>query len=191
MNVFILCSGRSGSMSFIKACSHFSNFSAGHETLVNKLGDERFAYPPNHIEADNRLSWLLGRLDEHYGDEAFYVHLIRDRMKTAESFNRRWDLREGIIKAYTEGILMESREKGLPYCLDYYDTVHANIRYFLKNKTHKMTIHLEQIEDDFVTFARTVGAEGDLDLALKEFQTRHNASQKESWLGRLFGKLKR
>lgn len=37
------------------------------------------AYPPRHIEVDNRLAWFLGYLQEHHGHEAYYVHLTRDR----------------------------------------------------------------------------------------------------------------
>lgn len=53
---------------------HCTNYTAGHETLRPRLGDERFAYPAYHVEADNRLAWLLGRLERHYGKDAFYVH---------------------------------------------------------------------------------------------------------------------
>jgi len=74
-NIFVLSTGRCGSTTFYKACSHFSNYTSGHETLSSKLGIQRFAYPAFHIESDNRLSWLLGRLDTEYGNSAFYVHL--------------------------------------------------------------------------------------------------------------------
>ncbi|MHC4834220.1 MAG: hypothetical protein ACYTFH_10095, partial [Planctomycetota bacterium] len=60
MNVFILSTGRAGSMSFERACSHITNYSAGHETRSGFLGQRRFDYPQNHIESDNRLAWLLG-----------------------------------------------------------------------------------------------------------------------------------
>ena len=67
MNVFILNSGRCGSTTWIRACTHIDNFSAGHETRSHLSGDARLDYPDRHIEADNRLSWLLGRLDRQYG----------------------------------------------------------------------------------------------------------------------------
>src|SRR5438132_14275765 len=105
MNVFVLCTGRCGSQTFIKACSHLSNYSSAHESRMPLLGPERLRYPINHIEADNRLSWLLGRLDKAYADEAFYVHLIRDEEAVAASFVRRYD--SGIMQAYRDpGILM-------------------------------------------------------------------------------------
>ncbi len=86
MNVFVLCTGRCGSSTFIEACHHIANYTSAHESRSSLLGAERLAYPAQHIEADNRLSWLLGRLDAAYGDSAFYVHLQRNHPDTAASF---------------------------------------------------------------------------------------------------------
>ncbi|MDD4882105.1 MAG: hypothetical protein PHX10_11065 [Gallionellaceae bacterium] len=180
MNVFILNSGRCGSTTFIQACRHISNFSAGHETRVQLIGAERLAYPDNHIEADNRLSWLLGRLDAAYGDAAYYVHLSREREAVAASFARRAGF--GIMKAYREGILLD----GVPSLTaeavagDYLDTVEANIELFLRDKSHRMAVRLEQARVDFPAFWRWIGAEGDLELALAEWDRRYNASASQS-----------
>lgn len=65
MNIFVLCTGRSGSKTFIKACNHITNYTCGHESRAKRAKLEsrlNLDYPPNHIEADNRLSWFLGRL---------------------------------------------------------------------------------------------------------------------------------
>jgi len=86
MNVFVLNTGRCGSTTFARACRHISNFSSAHESRTYLFGEERLAYPSNHIEVDNRLSWLLGRLDRKYGDRAVYVHLKRNIHDTAASF---------------------------------------------------------------------------------------------------------
>ncbi len=45
MNVFVLTTGRSGSLTFAEACRHISNYSSGHETRVGLIGAERLAYP--------------------------------------------------------------------------------------------------------------------------------------------------
>lgn len=86
MNVFILNAGRSGSKTFARACDHITNFTSAHESRSGLLGEGHFAYPDNHIESDNRLAWLLGRLDRKYGDRAFYVHLTRDVGPVAASW---------------------------------------------------------------------------------------------------------
>ena len=48
------------------------------------------AYTKGHIEVDNRLSWMLGRLDKVYADDlAIYVHLKRNRsLSRVSSFVR-------------------------------------------------------------------------------------------------------
>ncbi|MEW8461604.1 MAG: hypothetical protein AB2653_14955 [Candidatus Thiodiazotropha endolucinida] len=78
MNIFILNAGRCGSTTFVQACQHISNYSAAHESRSTLTGKQRLSYPDNHIEADNRLCWLLGRLEREYGNDAYYVHLTRN-----------------------------------------------------------------------------------------------------------------
>ncbi|MDV4144121.1 hypothetical protein [Shimia sp. FJ5] len=174
-NIFVLCTGRCGSTTFSKACAHLTNYSAGHETRTHMLGAARLAYPAFHIEADNRLSWLLGRLDAAYGDNAFYVHLERDRRATVKSYAKR---KGGIISAYKGGgILLHCKETDREKLAeDYVDTVTENIRHFLRDKTHKMPFRLEYAQADFNRFVRLVSAEGDLDRARAEFHVPHNAS---------------
>lgn len=177
MNVFVLNTGRCGSTTFIKACQHISNLSSAHESRTHLLGEERFKYPNNHIEADNRLSWLLGRLDRYYGDGAIYVHLRRNTHDTAASFVRRYD--SGIIHAYRNmGIMMHLPKDSDPMAvsLDYCDTVNSNIELFLKDKTKKMEFSLENAITDFMTFWKFIGAEGDANAALKEFEISYNSS---------------
>ncbi|MGD8590882.1 MAG: hypothetical protein PVG22_18820 [Chromatiales bacterium] len=175
MNVFILNPGRCGSTTFIRACRHITNYSAGHESRVNLTGDERLAYPPDHIEADNRLSWLLGRLERRFGDDALYVHLSRTRQASVESFSRRAHF--GIMQAYRAGILLGGRQQSdREIALDYLETVDSNIALFLKDKTHKMDFRLEHAKQDFPLFWELIGAQGDLVKALAEWDIRYNAS---------------
>jgi len=101
------------------------------------VGANRFDYPVNYIEVDNRLCWLLGRLDEAYGTNAYYVHLIRDRNLTARSYNKRWYNRVSLIRAYSHEILMQ-KENRFETCLDFWDTVNANITSFLKDKPNNI-----------------------------------------------------
>jgi hypothetical protein len=176
MNVFVLNSGRCGSTSFIRACSHMANFTSAHESRSLLTGSARLAYPDGHIEADNRLSWLLGRLDRRYGDAAFYVHLQREPQAGIASFVRRRGF--GIMQAYRQGILMGA-EPGVSdetLAADYLHSVEANIRLFLRDKTRQMDFHLERAGEDFVRFWQNIGAEGDLQAALGEWRIRHNAS---------------
>tara|TARA_B110000908_G_scaffold58056_1_gene70723 strand:- start:355 stop:900 length:546 start_codon:yes stop_codon:yes gene_type:complete len=180
MNVFILCTGRCGSASFIKASQHITNFTAQHESQSSYYGRFSVCYPENNIEADNRLSWKLGRLDIEYGSSAFYVHLKRRDIATAKSFVKRWDF--GIMKSYWSDILLGldssnfSDEDKFQVALDYCDTVNSNIELFLRDKPNSMTISLENIRKDFKVFWRLIEAEGNIEFALSEFEHMYNRS---------------
>lgn len=176
MNVFVLCTGRCGSLTFSKACSHILNFTAAHESRVGLLGAERLAYPENHIEVDNRLSWFLGRLDQVYGDSAAYVHLTRNVEDVAASFVRRYE--KGIIHAYRAGVLVVSSSRADPFdvAVDYCETVNSNIRSFLKNKSRQLEFLLEDAKNHFEAFWSMIGAVGDVEAAVGEFSIRYNAS---------------
>ncbi len=184
MQVFILCTGRSGSVGLIKACAHIDNYTSAHESLARQLGSARLDYPQAHIEADNRLGWFLGALDEKYGDSAFYVHLQRERAATARSFMQRWYGRNNIVSAFANGILLRppellSEADRYQVCLDYCDTVNTNIRQFLQNKSRKMDMHLENIQADFPIFWERIGAQGNLEDALQTFDTPQNPSSRK------------
>ncbi len=176
MNIFILNTGRCGSTTFIKACKHITNFSSAHESRCDLLGGERLAYPDNHIEADNRLSWFLGKLDKHYGDDAVYIHLKRNNSYTAASYAKRL-FPGGIIPAYRKGILQQLPDdvSDLSVSLDYCDTVNSNIELFMKDKTRKMDFKLENAKENFQKFWDLIGAEGELEAALAEFNIIYNA----------------
>ena len=175
MNVFILNPGRCGSSTFIRACRHISNYTAGHETRLTMTGAERLAYPPMHIEADNRLSWLLGRLDRRFGDDAYYVHLTRDHLASVESFSRRAHF--GIMQAYREGLLLGGQgQSDQEIARDYLETIDANIALFLKDKSRKMAFRLAHAGEDFPLFWRRIHAQGNLPQALLEWEIRYNAS---------------
>lgn len=176
MNIFILNTGRCGSMTFVKACQHITNYSALHESRADLIGEQRLAYPDQHIEADNRLSWILGRLHTQYGNDAFYVHLHRDPTQTAASFSRRDHF--GIMKAYREGILLGAEKQHTTQAIaeDYIATIESNIQLFLQDKHNTMDFRLENAKNDFKQFWNAIGAEGDLASALREWDTCYNAS---------------
>ena len=185
MNVFVLSTGRCGSTALAHACSHITNYTSAHESRCAQVGEARLAYAPDHIEIDNRLSWYLGRLDRAYGDSAFYVHLRRaDTMKTAVSCSKR-TYAGTIMNAYKHGILLHCPEAmdALELSLDYIATVTANIDLFLRDKTQKMDFTLENAGDDFREFWNRIGAQGDFEAGLAEFQVRHNPEYKPRSFG--------
>lgn len=179
MNVFVLCTGRCGSKSFARACRHIKNYTVGFESRARYPGDERLAYPPNHIEVDNRLSWFLGRLGKKYGDDAFYVHLWRNPEEVARSYIRRY--RQGIMKAYRgKGILLDVDPGTDPMtiALDYCNTVNSNIELFLTYKTRRMKFNIQYPEFYFPNFCTLIHADVNIPRALKTFNKRYNASKR-------------
>lgn len=183
MNVFVLCTGRCGSVTFARACSHFTNFTSGHETRSHCTGVERLHYPERHIEVDNRLSWFLGRLERAYGNDAYYVHLTRDPEAVARSFTKRINAVGGIARAYRNAIILNGRGRPpappLESMRDYVHTVTENIQLFLRDKRNVMTIRLEDIKCVFPEFCGWISAEGNLEEAIKEWDRKHNVGTDE------------
>lgn len=164
-------------MTFARACSHLSNFTSGHESRVRFTGDARLDFPTNHIEVDNRLTWFLGALDARFGQDAYYVHLIRDAERVAHSLIQRKNLTRSIVKAWQIGVLQGgARTTILDAARDYVRNANDNIAYFLRDKPHKMTARLETLADDMPRFFEWIGGEGNLAAAISETRQRHNAT---------------
>ncbi len=181
--ILVLCTGRCGSMTFARAAAHLPGWTAGHETRTHITGPDRFAWPDRHIEVDNRLSWMLGRLDRAWGDRAAYVHLTRDPEAVARSFADRSAI--GIMRAYRTDILARSlarmpRASLIDTCRDYVDTVTENITSFLRDKTHVLPMRLETLSQDFDLFCGWAGIDGDLSAARAELAIRHNATETQA-----------
>lgn len=185
MNVFVLTTGRTGSTTLSKACSHISNFTSGHETLCKEIADKRLDYPLNHIEIDNRLSFYLGSLDKKYGDNAFYVHLNRLENKVSTSFNKRWFGDCSIIRAFAESIKflsidsLSNEEKNI-ICKEYVKITNDNIDFFLKDKSNVLRIDIDKMDSDFIKFWNFIKAKGKYEDALNEFNVIYNATTKVS-----------
>jgi hypothetical protein len=180
-NIFVLSPGRSGSKTFVEACQHLSNFSAAHESLSSKIGEERFAYPTNHIEADNRLTWFTGELAKRFNEDVLYVNLIRNFDATVDSFYHRLlnsYYRASIMNAFAHGIIEKPRDWPKDEELDlarfYVETVQSNIELFLKDRLHHV-VHLEDGGKTFDDFLRIIEAKGDLESARVTWRKIHNA----------------
>lgn len=173
--VFVLCSGRCGSVTLAKALGQASNFTVGHETHMATAGPARLAYPAQHIEIDNRLAFMLGRLHATYGDAPLYVHLTRDPAACAESYAKRF-FPGLLLFAWARGIHV-----GMPDTLDLpmlardlVDNMNANIRDFITHRPHVAHIRVEHFAEDVSALWNRIGAEGDLAAALQCLASRHN-----------------
>lgn len=176
MNIFVLSTGRCGSTTFARACSHIENYSCAHESQRGNLHRD---YPEDHIESDPSLSRILGWLEETYGDEAFYVHLIRNKEDTVQSLLRHSPTTS---KAHGELIGAYNRDKAIKegptleeITYDYYENVNRNIKNFLKNKNKKFKFSLESAKSNFEKFWSEIGAIGDLRKATNQWDKTYNA----------------
>lgn len=154
MNVFVLSTGRSGTMTIAKVFAHATNLTSGHETAAGSFYP--LDYPADHLEADNRLSWMLGALHERFPD-ALYVHLIRDREQVARSFEARRDYPGASIRGFGAGIL----GRGDRFPAERYQAAE--------------TVRLEELPASVPRLWWFVGAQGDLDAAVAEASVHHNA----------------
>lgn len=178
MRVFVLTTGRAGSTTFAVACAHMSNFTSGHESRSGHLLPRRLEYPDQHIEIDNRLFFYLGLLDERYGANAYYVHLIRDEEAVARSLRDRWTSEVTLARGWERTVLMRleaSEDFHDGVARDVVQAMNAGIRMFLKDKPHVRTVSLDACPDDFLRFWDEIGARGDRRAAAQEWRTRHNA----------------
>ena len=182
LNVFCLSTGRCGSTTFAKSLSHLTNFTSGHETRINIIGPKRFDYPDNHIESDNRLSWMLGSLDSRFGDHAVYVHLWRNRSEVAASYSKRYHPSwiSGIMHGFGHGILMRnehySEQEIFEVANMYVDVVESNIKQFLKDKSKVVEFSMHKPRQGIDDLWKLAGLEGDRDIAYQEWTIKYNAS---------------
>ena len=182
MNIFCLSTGRCGSMTFSKSFSHATNFTSGHETHTKRVGKDYFIYPDNHIESDNRLSWMLGSLDKYHGDKPIYVHLYRDTEEIVKSYSKRYskDWISGIMHGFGHGILQQpsiySPERIAEVAEMYVEVVTHNIESFLTNKTKVIRFDVANPEISIRKIWEMGGIEGDLQKALQEWSYMHNQS---------------
>lgn len=172
MNIFVLAAGGCETDEFLAACGHIENFSSARRSMrISPLGGQ-LDYPDGHIEIDDRLTWFLGRLDERFGDRAFYVHLVYDPEGAASHMARSLDDPDHVMHAYAKEVLSGGSRDSRDNSLDFWGTANANIGLFLKDKTQKMTFRLGHAEEDFRVFWNRIGARGSLDMALREWQVR-------------------
>jgi hypothetical protein len=168
MRIFVLCTGRCGSMTFAKACSHITNYTSAHES--GRYVD--WSYQDNHIEVDNRLSWFLGTLAERYPDSMF-VHLSRNRDAVIESFTRRQRCGSPLLHAYRTGICQRPFSSDREAAAHYVETALNNIALLRID----MTIKIDAPERSFRQFWSEIGAVGNLEAALAEFGKRYNQGE--------------
>jgi len=171
MRVFVVGTGRCGTVTFSKACAHITNFSSGHETYSRSFFEfKNLSIPDNRIEVDPHFAHVLPLALEKYPD-AKWVHLIRARKPCVESIARTTG-----IKHYAKFASMNESVKIEHVADTFYSVVNANIEMWLK-KTNSMTMHLEKLSEEWPAFWDFITAKGSIKDSIKEFETRYNNSK--------------
>ena len=178
---FVLSTGRSGTLTWAKACEHLDSHTVGHESHAGRITG-RLDYDDDHIEIDNRLAWFTGLLEERYGDEPVYCHLTRDPELVARSYARRFHVTGGLAAAFTSGIIHQPLPGSDTGRLDamrlMVATVTANISMFLRDKTHVVTVDIAAPHSGFDAMVGMLGATGDIDAAHRQLEVVTNASRR-------------
>lgn len=177
MRAFVVGTGRCGTCTMYHALSHCTNYTVGHESRAGRVEDHQ--YPDNHIEVSAHLAIAIPVLQERY-PRARWIHLIRDR----EAFIR------SAIEESPGGLLRFAglwfqcncnkirKDKGegqgdilQPAAELYYDYINALCKRLLQ---FRLTVHLEQIKDEWLGVWDWLGLEGDFDASLKEWDRAYN-----------------
>lgn len=167
MRVFVIGTGRCGSVSFRVACSFMTNYTTGHETKCGLL-----EYPDNFIEVNPHLRCCVAHVANKYPD-ALWVHLLRKPETCIPSLAA---LDHGaIMRAYASlyGSVMPS-ENIADIAYRYYWAETDAIRSHLKSVAKSHTMHLETIQDEWAHFWNLIGAEGNYAASLHSWGTPHN-----------------
>jgi uncharacterized protein YpiB (UPF0302 family) len=176
MRVFVLGTGRCGTVTFSKACLHITNYTSGHETKAGKID---INYADNHIEVDPHLYHYLPILLKKY-PTAIYVHLQREKEACVKSLSKRTSFKHWAAFAFQKKTCIQADIKKLADI--HYATVNAGIEQILFYHTllrpeNYLHLRLEKIHEKWDVFWHTIKAQGDYAKALQEFKIKYNASK--------------
>lgn len=167
MRVFVIGSGRCGTVTFSKAASHCTNFTVGHETKARQI--DPLDYPDNHIEVSSHLTIYWPMILEKYPD-CKLVWLYRvDRLACAKSIAQ---LQSGkVVRDYCNVFHQQLNPDLIEGALDIYDMMNAH------GKTSgAFHIELESASSQWKSCWDFMGCEGDFETSLKEWDVKYNAS---------------
>lgn len=173
MRVFVVGTGRCGTVTFYQACMEIANYTAGHESKngEDQIGD--WSFPDNHAEVSCNLLWGIPALRERY-PKAFWVHLTRERAacvdslrqncsRSQEMFAQQWWFFRHEVDPNRRARIAET----------YYDSYNALVRRLLPPTA--LTLQLESIRESWPEFWEKIGAQGDLAASLLHWGRKYNA----------------
>ena len=168
MRVFVTGTGRCGTTTFYQACRHITNYTSAHETEAGRIPS--YQYPDRHIEVSHLLVVGIPFIRQHFPDSV-WVHLTRSREACIQSIRGQlW----GEVAAWSrEWYLTDHPALVYEAAQAYYDRVIELCQVLLPDA---ITIPIERAREWFPYFWHKIGAEGDMDAALNEFDRAYNPS---------------
>ena len=173
MRVFVVGTGRCGSVSFREACRHATNYTAGHESKCGLL-----EYPDAWIEVNPQLRCCIPHLAEKYPD-ASWVHLVRTPETCIPSLAA---LGHGsVMHSYRllhNSVVPSDDPRDVAY--RYYWAENDAIRVMLAAcvpETQRMVVRLEDVKAQWADFWRFARCEGDYEASLRSWDVRRNTRE--------------
>lgn len=148
MNVFFISPGRTATTTFANAFQCIEGYTSLHESQVQRLGEDRIAYPENHLEFDNRLVFFLADLTQKYATSGGVLVIVhRDHHLVAKSYNQRWS-KINIMKAWSQGVhLRDLSQNTFDVALDFVKYCYRQLDYFKPEWQHVVEIDLNNPEN--------------------------------------------
>lgn len=192
MRVFVVGTGRCGSVTFARACeASIENYTVGHETRARFASLGRLNYPDQHIESDHRLGFFVGSIRKRWRPSlTFFVHLRRDAEATAQSWAKRYNIRGGLMPAFANGIVFRGMGTKRPprpahssfdpvECARLYvRTMNDQIECALQGHREKIELWIDDLDESAAArFLQRIGAEGDSEEFVRRLREVHNAGK--------------
>ena len=171
MRVFVVGTARSGTTTLYQACRHIKNYTAGHESEAGMV--PTYHYPNQNIEASHLLVIAIPLLRSRYPDSK-WVHIVRNKEKTVASMRRQlWDWSEWWVAQW----YLTQQHSDIYYGIEsYYDRVNDLCKELMP--AEHMTIDIDTAKEQWPDFWNWIGAEGEMEAAMKEFDRAYNPAIK-------------
>lgn len=164
MRIFVVGTGRCGTVTFSKAASHATNYTVGHESKAGRVAD--WEYPDNHIEVSSQLVIAIPILREIYPD-AKWVWMIRDRDECVKSLARL-----DAMDAFSFVFFQQKRPYRIEVASAVYDLLNGLCDECLPR--NRMVFLLRDAKESWKRTWTNMWCEGDFDASLKEWDTKYN-----------------
>ena len=168
MRVFVVGTGRCGTSTFYHACRHIHNYEAYHEPNSGQV--DSFETEDQVINVSSQFVVRIPELLKKY-PESKWIHLIRNRDQCVESLAKCCPVEmDGYVRQWCQ-IFQCNLTRASQF---YYDSINSMIELMLRNQSC-LTMNLPIRRPAWMTFWSFVGAQGDFESSLREWESCYNS----------------